>query len=67
MPRDNIDLGIDKAGPKVHDTGPYDEDKGGPEGTRECEGCGGHYFGGYDVGDWGWWCRFCLDERLKVE
>jgi hypothetical protein len=69
MPQDNIDMGIDKAGPKVHDTGPYDEDKVDPDDLHECEGCGGVHrkSGLYNIEDYGCWCYRCLDKRLKVE
>ena len=63
------DLGIDRVGPKVHDTGPYDEGKVDPGDVRECEGCGRERYAteGHEIGHYGWWCNVCLNERLKVE
>ena len=63
------DLGIDRVGPKVHDTGPYDSNPPFPDDRRECEGCGRKVLveNGMDLGRYGWWGFGCLDERLKVE
>ena len=63
------DLGIDKVGPKVLSTGPYDDGTPFPDDRRECEGCGHKVLreNGMDLEGYGWWCYGCLDERLKVE
>lgn len=64
MPR--LNMGIDAVGPKVRDTGPNDTEKVNPEDLRECEGCRHAKLceNGMDLGDYGWWCYKCLDERL---
>ena len=63
------DTGIDKVGPKVRNTGPYDEDRVDPDELYECEGCGRrHYMEALmDISSYGLWCHKCLVERLMVE